>query len=101
MSYSDPDFEHASRLFEAVTRHIGRTVGRNTTVSILELQLEMGGGLTKFAVLAPLLSFIIIIVKKALAGIVYWHPVQARFSLRIDVTFFGGFFEGRPVYQLV
>jgi len=32
MSHGHPDFEHPLQLFEAVTRHIGRTVGRNTTV---------------------------------------------------------------------
>jgi len=33
MSHGRLNFEHPSHLFEAVTRHIGRTVGRNTTVS--------------------------------------------------------------------
>jgi len=32
MSHGHPDFEHPSHLFEAVMRHNGRTVGRNTTV---------------------------------------------------------------------
>jgi hypothetical protein len=31
---------------------------------------------------------IIIIVKKALAELVYWHPVQARFSLRTSLKVF-------------
>ena len=35
MSHGHPDFEHPLQLFEAVTRHIGRTVGRNTTVVLL------------------------------------------------------------------
>ena len=35
MSHGHPDFEHPSHLFEAVTRHNGRTVGRNTTVYLM------------------------------------------------------------------
>jgi len=63
---------------------------------VLELQVEMGGGSIKCAVLAPLLSFIIIAVNKALAELVYWHLVQARFIVKIDVTVVEGFYKGSP-----
>lgn len=46
--------------------------------AILELQLEISGGSIECTILAPFLSFIIIVVKKALAELVYWYHVQAR-----------------------
>ena len=46
--------------------------------AILDLQLEIDGVSIKCTILTPLLSFIIIVVKKALAELVYWHHMQAR-----------------------
>jgi len=36
MSHPFVDFEHLPQVFDGVTRHIGRTLGRNSTVHFLK-----------------------------------------------------------------
>jgi len=44
MSHPFVDFEHLPQVFDGVTRHIGRTLGRNSTVPPFNLAAEHNSG---------------------------------------------------------